>query len=182
MNRNASGEHTFIIRNDGDAQLIIGKGKATCKCTEFELAKDKLAPGETTEVHLKWKTQTTELQFEQSAPLIVENAPDKPTVSLTIEGRVIDVVRPERWELVLTDISANEAAHSRLKIFAYKGDKLAIDKHEWVNPRRPGISRSGSSRSRPRSWPPSREQPPAWRCCSRSIGGCRWGRSTKRSA
>ncbi|MDX1945336.1 MAG: DUF1573 domain-containing protein [Pirellulaceae bacterium] len=134
MNRNAAGEHTFVVRNDGDAELVLKKGNPTCKCTSFELDKDRLAPGESTSVHLQWKTLTSDVRFEQSAPLIVDNDPDKTTIALVIEGRVIDVVRPERWDIVLTDISANEPAHARLKIFSYKDKELAIAKQEWLNP------------------------------------------------
>jgi hypothetical protein len=134
MNRGTTGEHTFVVRNDGTAPLRLATGKSTCKCTEFTLDRREIAPQETAQVHLTWKPESVDLQFEQSAELICENDAVRPLIALTIFGRVIDIVRPERWEILLSDVSANEPTHTRLKIFAYKNDKLAIDKHEWLHP------------------------------------------------
>lgn len=134
MSRGALGQHTFVIRNDGATPLKLAKKNVTCKCTTFKIDKEELAPGETTNVYLEWRPAAEELHFEQSAEVLAENDPLRPVIALTISGRVIDIARPERWEMLLTDISANEASHMRLKIFCYSGARFEIAKHEWVNP------------------------------------------------
>ena len=47
--------HVFKIRNEGEADLVMKTGTPTCKCTEFELSKPVLKPGEVCEVLLTWK-------------------------------------------------------------------------------------------------------------------------------
>jgi len=44
-------EHTFVLTNTGDEILVIDDVRATCGCTTTELATNRLAPGESVEVH-----------------------------------------------------------------------------------------------------------------------------------
>ncbi|HHS50871.1 MAG TPA: DUF1573 domain-containing protein [candidate division Zixibacteria bacterium] len=42
--------HPFVVRNEGDGDLIIERVRTTCGCTNAPLKKSELAPGEETEV------------------------------------------------------------------------------------------------------------------------------------
>jgi hypothetical protein len=106
MDRLAQGEHAFQIHNDGDAPLELQLGKTTCKCTLGELERSKLAPGETTTVTLRWQVKTTEPTFEQNAEIIT-NDPHHNPIHLFIHGNVIDTLKPETWNVTLSDLSAN---------------------------------------------------------------------------
>jgi hypothetical protein len=133
MDRYGAQSHVFMIRNDGDSELTLIKGETTCKCTQFELAPDRLAPGESAKVTLTWEAKTNEPEFQQSAE-ITTNDPRHDKIRLVVMGRVIDAVRPERFDLVASTLSANEDAELRLKLFTYEGDKLEIQDAKLKNP------------------------------------------------
>src|SRR5262245_13090403 len=133
MNRLAKGNHRFQIKNVGDAPLEISLGHTTCKCTLGTLEKNKLQPGETTDVALEWTAKTGESTFEQSAD-INTNDPQHNPLRLIIHGNVIDTIKPEDSSITLNDISTNEVTTARLRVFAYEADNLAVVKHEWIKP------------------------------------------------
>jgi Protein of unknown function (DUF1573) len=133
MNRLAKSSHAFQIKNTGDAPLEISLGHTTCKCTLGTLAKNKLEPGETTDVTLEWTAKTGESQFEQSAE-INTNDPEHNPVRLVIRGKVIDTLKPEEPSITLNDISANEVTTARLRVLAYEATNLAVTSHTWVKP------------------------------------------------
>ncbi|MEX2173705.1 MAG: DUF1573 domain-containing protein [Pirellulaceae bacterium] len=131
IDRYASDSHEFEVLNAGDAPLSLVVGNSTCKCTTFATEKDALAPGEKTKVKLEWTAKTGEPEFEQSAELIT-NDPDRAIVMLTIHGRVIDTVRPDRMQMTVNDLSANEPAAVSMRIHAYRATDLAIADTEWI--------------------------------------------------
>lgn len=133
MDRYGSKSHVFIIRNAGDAELTLIKGDTTCKCTQFELTPDRLAPGQTAQVTLTWEAKTSEPEFQQSAE-ITTNDPRHDKIRLVVAGHVVDAVRPEQFDLVASRLSANEDAVLRLKLFTYQGDKLDIQAATLKNP------------------------------------------------
>jgi hypothetical protein len=133
MDRYAHKTHVFTIRNDGDAPLSLVKGSTTCKCTVSELDLDKLEPGNTADVKLEWDAKTSEAEFEQSAQ-INTNDPRRPTINLTVHGRVTDVIRPDRFDVHFSDLSANESATGSVNIYAFRTDDLQIVKHELSDP------------------------------------------------
>jgi hypothetical protein len=126
MDRNEHGTHVFIVRNDGDEPLTLATGQATCKCTEFSVDKPKIAPGEDAHINIKWNVKTSEAEFEQSGPLNT-NDPRRPSIHLTVKGRVIDTVRAERSDIHFSDISANESASAALNIYGFRGDELIVE-------------------------------------------------------
>ncbi len=83
--------HTFVIRNEGDAPLILKKGKTTCKCTVSDLPEDHVPVGGSVEVELKWKPIALSETFQQRAT-IHTNDPKNREINFTVRGRVQDVV------------------------------------------------------------------------------------------
>ncbi|MCP4508652.1 MAG: DUF1573 domain-containing protein, partial [Fuerstiella sp.] len=47
-------EHSFVIRNEGDADLHLLAGEPTCKCTAFELSSTTVKPGEEASLLVRW--------------------------------------------------------------------------------------------------------------------------------
>lgn len=131
MDRSAKGQHTFVVRNTGEAPLTLTKGTTTCKCTGFHFEDDQLPPGKEAKITLEWEAKTSDQEFSQSAELLT-NDPLQPVVRLQIHGHVIDAVRPERPSLSLGSISANEQTVGRMKVYAYKRDGLEIVSHELL--------------------------------------------------
>ena len=97
----SSGSHTFLVRNEGKGPLVLKAGPTTCQCTIGELGATTVAPGESTEVELKWTIKNPAMFFEHTAD-IWSNDADNPTVKLKIEGFVgLDlIIKPEgSWSL-----------------------------------------------------------------------------------
>jgi hypothetical protein len=86
--------HTFVIRNEGEAELVLVKGPTTCKCTFSEMAQNSIPPGESAEVTLSWKAEAPAPMFSQSAD-IRTNDPENLTLRLEIRGTVDELVRIE---------------------------------------------------------------------------------------
>jgi hypothetical protein len=94
-----TGEHTFIIRNEGEAPLILTKGQTTCKCTISEMPDGNVPPGGQVEVLLKWSPKMREPEFSQKAT-IHTNDPDHKDIELFVTGNVttlFDLIPPDSW-------------------------------------------------------------------------------------
>jgi len=133
MDRYAHSSHSFKVRNDGDAPLTLSTGTPTCKCTVFSSDKSVLQPGEQTEIKIEWDVKTSDAEFEQSGPLNT-NDPRRPIIHLSIHGRVTDAVRPDRFDVHFSDLSANESATGSVNIYAFRTDDLKVEKHELSDP------------------------------------------------
>ncbi|GIX05130.1 MAG: hypothetical protein KatS3mg114_0999 [Planctomycetaceae bacterium] len=98
------GEHKFVIRNEGEADLVLmaRKEDATCQCTIGELSSEgAIPPGGSVEVTLKWKIKAHTPQFRQSAT-IRTNDPQHRKIRFEITGKVEEalvLMPPTEWEL-----------------------------------------------------------------------------------
>jgi hypothetical protein len=135
MDRYGKMSHEFVLRNRGDAPLILEKGGTTCKCTGFELGAKEIAPGEEAPITLEWTAKTEEPEFSQSAE-IKTNDPKQPVVTLRIEGGIRDSVRPDRRELSLGSISLTEPTTAHLNIYAFGDRELKVLEHSWSDEKR----------------------------------------------
>ena len=82
--------HTFTIRNEGEADLELLEGEATCKCTEFKLSSRLLKPGEEAELKIEWHGKFKDAKFRHGGP-IYTNAPEKEELNFAVFGIVDDV-------------------------------------------------------------------------------------------
>lgn len=93
MAAGATGEHTFVIRNTGEAPLELRKGPSTCKCTVGTIGQEQVPPGESVQVKMEWTPPAPSMEFMQSATIWTNDA-KRPQLSLTINGEVVpDVMR-----------------------------------------------------------------------------------------
>ncbi|MEM9367819.1 MAG: DUF1573 domain-containing protein [Planctomycetota bacterium] len=112
------GEHTFVVRNVGEADLSLEVGASTCKCTVGSLETDTLAPGESTEVKLAWTVKTNAEKFGQSAELIT-NDPKNIAVRFEISGQVVRKVQLVPDAVTFGEVAAGESIAFDYKIFSY---------------------------------------------------------------
>jgi hypothetical protein len=67
------GKHEYVIRNEGEADLVLmaRKEDTTCSCTFGELSKDgSIKPGESVKVTLQWEIKAmTEPMIRRTKPL-----------------------------------------------------------------------------------------------------------------
>ena len=86
--------HDFIIRNDGEAELRLGKPTTTCKCTVPSEVKDGIAAGTERKITLEWTPKAAGDDFSQEATFKT-NDPISAEISFVIHGKVDDMLRTE---------------------------------------------------------------------------------------
>ncbi len=96
-------KHTFTIRNEGEAPLVVKKGESTCKCTVGIMKDGQIAPGESIDVELEWKPGNAVKNFGVKVQ-IGTNDPDPKLhlFSFVVRGDVenlITVVPHEVWSI-----------------------------------------------------------------------------------
>ena len=126
----ATGKHTFEIRNEGDAPLMLAKGKSTCKCTGFTVGLKEVAPGESAEIELAWVPKSELLDFVQMAT-VWTNDPDQPKVELRVEGAVVPLIStiPKgTWAFGTISEGSPSVVHG--VIAAYLADSFEIESIE----------------------------------------------------
>ncbi len=125
MSPEQTGEHSFLIRNEGPGRLRLTVGATTCKCTLGSLAKPELGAGEETQVQLSWTVKTNESRFGQSAE-IRTNDPRNPAVRFEIEGQVVRSLEATPDQVSFNSVAANEPIEFRTKIYNHSGGELTF--------------------------------------------------------
>ncbi len=126
----ADNEHTFVIRNEGEADLILKEGKPTCKCTKFAIESKVLKPGEETKLVMTWHAgKTPDRAFRHGGP-VYTNDPKNAEASFTVEGAIDMPVEllPNLWSV--GNISLGKTGTLRAGIASRLTDQLEIDSIE----------------------------------------------------
>lgn len=87
MEFGSSKSHTFRLRNDGLAPLILSIGDVSCRCTSAKLSAEQLQPGQEADVQLTWKAESLQSPTEQSVE-IKSNDPLQTRWTLRVRGEV----------------------------------------------------------------------------------------------
>jgi hypothetical protein len=80
-------EHTFTITNVGKSKLYIRKIKGSCSCTVVQPEKNELEAGESTTMKAVFRTHGKTGGQSRTADVIT-NDPERPKITLTLEGHV----------------------------------------------------------------------------------------------
>jgi hypothetical protein len=125
MQPDEEGEHTFRVKNVGDAPLTLKIGASTCKCTVGTLENESLAPGEETEVKMTWTVKTNETTFGQSAELRT-NDPTQVAIRFEITGKVVRQVQLVPETLTFKEVASGEPIELELKVYSYMGEEIEL--------------------------------------------------------
>lgn len=113
-------KHTFVVRNEGEAPLVLKKGRTSCKCTLSEVAKEEIPPGASAEITLEWKAVEITDMYNEGAEFGT-NDPDNRIIRLQGTGSVQELfvtTPPHVWiiERISDDKPAEVtgAVHSRI--------------------------------------------------------------------
>jgi len=142
MERGETGEHDFVIRNEGQYPLHIKLGGTSCSCTVTRLGGKGVdqganmavvGPSESLAVTVSW-TAKAEGGFRQRATIYTNDA-NSQSVDLRVTGEVFQTidVRPSR--LAMGDIDVVEGGSSELDVLSFAEKPLEIAKLEFTNPR-----------------------------------------------
>lgn len=133
MERGTEGKHVFKIKNVGDGWLRLQDGGSTCKCTVGELGKSGIAPGETSDVTLTWKTQSQSTEFSQTATIRTTD-PYNPEIALEIYGTLVEtiLVEPSAWDI--GDVTSGDSIKVNLTAYSFKPEPIKILEAEFLEP------------------------------------------------
>jgi hypothetical protein len=85
------GEHSFVVRNTGEADLILKAGDATCQCTSFKPKDEIVRPGAETSIDIKWQTKHANPSFRHGGP-VYTNDPKNPEIEFHVEGIIDEAI------------------------------------------------------------------------------------------
>ena len=80
--------HTFVLTNSGGDLLKITNVQASCGCTAASPEKSELAPGESTDLTVKFNS-TGRMGKQLKTVKIYTNDPESPEMTLTINGNIV---------------------------------------------------------------------------------------------
>jgi hypothetical protein len=122
--RGTTVEHTFALRNVGDAPLTITSVRPSCGCTVAELASNTIQPNEQSELKLSLSLADREGPQHKTV-LIQSNDPRQPALQLAMVGTSVSHVtaEPER-----VDVDRARADEPVSKVVEGRGtEKVTVD-------------------------------------------------------
>lgn len=120
-------EHSFILRNEGNATLEIQRARPSCGCTVASISRNSVPPGEQAEI--KTRLSLRNRQGPQHKIITVEsNDPQTPQLVLALEGNAVTemVVRPT--QLFFGRINADAIVTGVVEIAVNSSNAVAITK------------------------------------------------------
>lgn len=130
-----SHSHTFVIRNEGDAPLVLTNNGTTCQCTLSDLEDVTVEPGGQHEITLTWKPDHPTDKFSKGAN-IGTNDPNRPTIGLRGEAKVSGVLEAQPsgvWSV--GSLFKDKASHFEGTIFSRVKDKIEVLELTADNPK-----------------------------------------------
>ena len=121
---------SIVIRNEGNADLVITRVKASCGCTAGKVSKGRVAPGETTTVEVSFDAAKKKGQVNTQVS-ILSNDVDRPEVIFYLKGfvkRELDYDNP--GGLVMRGMDVNAVLNAKCTV-TNKSDrpmKLALQR------------------------------------------------------
>ena len=85
MSKEETRDHTFVVKNVGDAPLQFLE--KSCQCTDVEMSRSIVPPDASTEITLSWKPNNYGLDFNQIARFKTNDL-SMQELDLQIKGRV----------------------------------------------------------------------------------------------
>ena len=133
MDYNKDGSHNFKFTNTGTTPLILAKGHSSCKCTVGEIADSTVQPGESTTVHVTWKSKHASGAFKQSVT-INTNDPNRREVMLTISGKYTEQLHVKPDELDFGQLVGNKPVTQEARILCnLPNHPLEVTGHEFMD-------------------------------------------------
>jgi hypothetical protein len=124
------GKHDYVIRNEGQADLVLmaRKEDTTCSCTFGELSKEgAVKPGESVTVTLNWKIKLPNTEFRHRA-IVRTNDPEHKQIELVGSGTVDETIRispTPTWSL--GEISSSEPSVVTGEVYSTVLEKFEIE-------------------------------------------------------
>jgi hypothetical protein len=108
-------QHTFFIRNTGDAPLQIKQITAACGCTAVKPSSSLILPGRTAEIQVTFDSSDFSGKVEKTV-MMATNAGKLPSYTFTMQGTVIDPLEASPRQLSLGALAAGTAKQATITI------------------------------------------------------------------
>ena len=118
-------EHSFALKNVGNADLKIKKVVASCTCVLTKDVPEVIAAGETAEIRVSFKGKPEENKYNQSVE-VQTNDPANPLVTLKIVGEVATQLYVYPNELILNDLTGDEDVDVFLEVHSDVWDGFKV--------------------------------------------------------
>lgn len=121
-------QHTFVIKNSGNAPLEVMLEGVTCKCLTMGLEKNSIvevAPDETFDIKLEWRSDSLTKNFQQYARIKTNDPENKRAkIELKVVGRIVSPVlaSPERVSCHLR--SSADSKTFEFNVHAFESDSV----------------------------------------------------------
>jgi len=115
--QNVTVEHTFVLRNDGNATLQIGNVRTSCGCTVANVSNKTLEPGQTAEVTARLSLKGRQGQ-QRKAITVESNDPATPQLQLYLEGNATATVTVTPDKVYFGQLDENAAVTGVVSIVA----------------------------------------------------------------
>jgi hypothetical protein len=133
MDFTKDGSHDFSFTNTGTTPLKLVKGHSSCKCTVGEIADSTVQPGDSTTVHVTWKSKHVSGGFQQNVS-INTNDPNRREIVLTIKGEFTEQLRFDPNELNFGQLVSNKPESKEARILCnLPSHPLKITEHEFMD-------------------------------------------------
>lgn len=130
MEREQTRSHVFRIRNQTNRPVALSILDKTCKCTVEHLPEGEIPAGEVADVTLEWTAKTFDSEFRQSATLRTTD-PVQGLVTLTVFGRVMQVVSADPSEIAFSNVALGQSAEREFVLRSFEDDVLDVSRIEW---------------------------------------------------
>lgn len=115
INEDTSTEHDFIVKNEGNTDLVIENIKTGCGCTKVEISKHTLTPNETATLKVKYVARNISNR-ETIAVWVKSNDKKTPIIEFLMTGLVKLSLACHPKSLSF-DLSANEGVPAQILHF-----------------------------------------------------------------
>ena len=130
-------QHTFTIRNVGDAPLEIEEGTTSCKCTLGEVSDGAIPPGGEGTVTLSWRIGSDKKFFAHEAEILT-NDPENPVLVVRVRGEISMRLVADPAKFALPSVVPGQAASSSVvlssqvwKDFQVRDFKTSLEGLTW---------------------------------------------------
>lgn len=108
-------QHSFKIKNSGDAPLQIKQLEADCGCTAAKPSTSLIAPGKTAEIEVTFDSETFSGKVEKNV-VVMTNAASNPNYTLNMHGTVLDPVQVTPRQLNAGALKTGEAKKVKVTV------------------------------------------------------------------
>ncbi len=126
--------HAFVVRNTGNAPLLVTKAEQSCKLCMFidSSLPIEIPPGGTGEVAVRWNIDTVDDTFRRSVKINTTD-PEHPEIVMVITGKVLQPLLVTPRELVLSHVPTGEPFTVKVRLDAFFNDDLQVARPELLD-------------------------------------------------